>query len=148
NRWCRACAQAATEGHARVRTLYPPERTGTRVSRGGPRGDRHQGHAIQPVDRPLLVIWRHQRQIPVSLQQTAMTMARCEAVLFDLAGTLVDSAPDLAGAANDLRASHGMPPLGFEALRPMVGAGARGMVGAAFGVAPGDARFEGLRDAF
>lgn len=77
-----------------------------------------------------------------------MTMARCEAVLFDLDGTLVDSAPDLAGAANDLRASHGMPPLGFEVLRPMVGAGARGMVGAAFGVAPGDAPFEGLRDAF
>jgi len=77
-----------------------------------------------------------------------MTMARCEAVLFDLDGTLVDSAPDLAGAANDLRASHGMPPLGFEVLRPMVGAGARGMVGAAFGVAPGDAQFEGLRDAF
>ena len=77
-----------------------------------------------------------------------MTTARCEAVLFDLDGTLVDSAPDLAGAANDLRASRGMPPLGFEALRPMVGAGARGMVGAAFGVAPGDGRFEGLRDAF
>jgi len=77
-----------------------------------------------------------------------MTTARCGAVLFDLDGTLVDSAPDLAGAANDLRASHGMPPLGLEALRPMVGAGARGMVGAAFGVTPGDARFEDLRDAF
>lgn len=73
---------------------------------------------------------------------------RCEAVLFDLDGTLVDSAPDLAGAANDLRAEHGLPPLPYEALRPMVGSGARGMVGAAFGVAPGDDRFEGLRDAF
>ncbi|NRF67943.1 phosphoglycolate phosphatase [Aquincola sp. S2] len=75
-------------------------------------------------------------------------MAHCEAVLFDLDGTLVDSAPDLAGAANELRAEHGLPPLPFEALRPMVGSGARGMVGAAFGVAPGDARFEDLRDAF
>jgi phosphoglycolate phosphatase len=75
-------------------------------------------------------------------------MVRCEAVLFDLDGTLIDSAPDLSGAANDLRAQHGMPPLAFEALRPMVGAGARGMVGAAFGVKPGDAQFEALRDAF
>jgi N-acetyl-D-muramate 6-phosphate phosphatase len=77
-----------------------------------------------------------------------MTTARCEAVLFDLDGTLIDSAPDLAGTANDLRAMHGMPDLAFEALRPMVGAGARGMVGAAFGVKPGDTRFESLRDAF
>ena len=69
-------------------------------------------------------------------------------LLFDLDGTLVDSAPDLAGAANDLRAAHGLPALPYEALRPMVGAGARGMVGIAFGVPPGDARFEGLKDAF
>ncbi|WP_088279616.1 phosphoglycolate phosphatase [Ideonella sp. A 288] len=70
------------------------------------------------------------------------------AVLFDLDGTLIDSAPDLAGAANGLRAEHGLPPLPYEALRPMVGSGARGMVGAAFGVAPGHDRFEALKDAF
>lgn len=70
------------------------------------------------------------------------------AVLFDLDGTLVDSAPDLAGAANDLRAAHGLAPLPYAELRPMVGSGARGMVGAAFDVAPGHARFEALRDAF
>jgi len=69
-------------------------------------------------------------------------------VLFDLDGTLIDSAPDLAGAANDLRRSHGLPDLPYELLRPMVGSGARGMVGAAFGVLPGDARFETLRDQF
>ena len=69
-------------------------------------------------------------------------------LLFDLDGTLVDSAPDLSGAANDLRAVHGLPPLPHADLRPMVGAGARGMVGVAFGVAPGDARFDGLKDAF
>jgi phosphoglycolate phosphatase len=69
-------------------------------------------------------------------------------VLFDLDGTLIDSAPDLAGAANRLRADHGLAPLPLEALRPMVGSGARGMVGVAFGVAPGEPRFEELRDAF
>jgi phosphoglycolate phosphatase len=69
-------------------------------------------------------------------------------VLFDLDGTLIDSAPDLAAAANRLRGEHGLPPLPLAELRPMVGAGARGMVGVAFGVCPGDARYEGLRDAF
>lgn len=76
-------------------------------------------------------------------------MARSvKAVLFDLDGTLIDSAPDLAGAANDLRAVHGLAPLDYTLLRPMVGSGARGMVGVAFGRAPGDADFEALRDAF
>jgi phosphoglycolate phosphatase len=77
-----------------------------------------------------------------------MSDSRVRGVLFDLDGTLVDSAPDLAGAANRLRADHGLPPLPLADLRPMVGSGARGMVGVAFGVAPGDARFEALRDAF
>ena len=72
----------------------------------------------------------------------------CRAVLFDLDGTLIDSAPDLAGAANDLRATRGLAPLPFAQLRPMVGAGARGMVGRAFDVAPGDAAFEPLREEF
>ena len=73
---------------------------------------------------------------------------RPELLLFDLDGTLVDSAPDLAGAANDLRDQHGLPPLPYAALRPLVGSGARGMVGVAFGVGPGDERFADLRDAF
>jgi phosphoglycolate phosphatase len=77
-----------------------------------------------------------------------MAIAPVRGVLFDLDGTLIDSAPDLAGAANRLRADHGMPPLPLADLRPMVGSGARGMVGIAFGVAPGDPRFEPLRDAF
>jgi phosphoglycolate phosphatase len=71
-----------------------------------------------------------------------------QAVLFDLDGTLVDSAPDLAGAANDLRAEHGQAPLDYAELRPLVGSGARGMVGAAFGARPGDAGYENLRARF
>lgn len=73
---------------------------------------------------------------------------RFDAVLFDLDGTLVDSAPDLAGAVNDLRARHGLAPLPYESLRPLAGAGARGMVGAGFGVGPGDSQFPELRQAF
>jgi phosphoglycolate phosphatase len=71
-----------------------------------------------------------------------------QAVLFDLDGTLVDSAPDLAGAANDLLAEHGLPPRPYEQLRPVASAGARGLVGATFGVGPADERFEPLRLGF
>lgn len=69
-------------------------------------------------------------------------------VLFDLDGTLIDSAPDLAGAGDEMRVARGLPALGVEHFRPMVGSGARGMVGRAFGVAPGDAAFVELRDEF
>jgi phosphoglycolate phosphatase len=70
------------------------------------------------------------------------------AVLFDLDGTLIDSAPDLAGTANDMRAARGLPPMPYAPLRRMVGAGARGMMGVAFEVLPGHEQFEALRDEF
>ena len=70
------------------------------------------------------------------------------AILFDLDGTLIDSAPDLAGAGNDMRIARGLPPHPLEHFRPMVGSGARGMVGRAFGVGPQDDGFIALRDEF
>ena len=70
------------------------------------------------------------------------------AVLFDLDGTLIDSAPDLAGAGNDMRLARGMAVLPLDHFRPMVGAGARGMVERALGVQPQDAAFSELRDEF
>jgi N-acetyl-D-muramate 6-phosphate phosphatase len=70
------------------------------------------------------------------------------AVLFDLDGTLIDSAPDLAGAANDMRTARGLVPRPLAHFRPMVGSGARGMVGRALDVGPDDARFAALRDEF
>ena len=71
-----------------------------------------------------------------------------KALLFDLDGTLIDSAPDLAGAANDMRSARGLPQLPYASFRPMVGSGARGMVGAGFGVGPDQAEFASLRDEF
>ena len=70
------------------------------------------------------------------------------AVLFDLDGTLIDSAPDLAGACNEMRIERGLAPLPYVELRRMVGSGARGMVGTSFGLAPGDPGYEALRDEF
>lgn len=70
------------------------------------------------------------------------------AVFFDLDGTLVDSAPDLAGAGNEMRLQRGLPPLPLETFRPMVGSGARGMLGIALGATPDDPHFDALRDEF
>lgn len=70
------------------------------------------------------------------------------AVLFDLDGTLIDSAPDLAGAANQLRQARGLPDLPLAALRPMVGSGARGMLRVALQVDSEHAEFESLKQEF
>lgn len=74
--------------------------------------------------------------------------AAVRAVLFDLDGTLIDSAPDLAGAGNDMRAARGLPMLPLAHFRPMVGSGARGMLGRALQVQPDHPDFEALRDEF
>ena len=67
------------------------------------------------------------------------------AVLFDLDGTLADTAPDLAAAVNWTRTERGLEPTPYAVLRPTASAGARGMIGAAFGLAPGDEGYEELR---
>lgn len=70
------------------------------------------------------------------------------AVLFDLDGTLIDSAPDLGAAADAMRTARGMPSLPLEMYRPMAGAGARGMLGVAFGLTPEAPEFATLREEF
>ena len=70
------------------------------------------------------------------------------AVLFDLDGTLIDSAPDLGAAADRMRVARGLPSLPLERYRPMAGAGARGMLGVAFGMTPDHPEFAALREEF
>mgnify|MGYP001627034732 CR=1 FL=1 len=64
------------------------------------------------------------------------------AVLFDLDGTLLDSAPDLGHAANVLRARRGLPPLPLTVYRPRASSGAAGMLAVALDLHPGDDAFE------
>lgn len=69
-------------------------------------------------------------------------------VLFDLDGTLIDSAPDLGAAVNRMRADRGLPLLADSALRPHASHGARGLIGAGFGVTPDQPEFLTLREEF
>jgi 2-phosphoglycolate phosphatase len=73
---------------------------------------------------------------------------QAQAVLFDLDGTLIDSAPDLGAAADRMRVERGLASLPLERYRPMAGAGARGMLGVAFGITPDDSQYPVLRDEF
>jgi phosphoglycolate phosphatase len=74
--------------------------------------------------------------------------AGVRAVLFDLDGTLLDSAPDLAGAANAMRMQRGLAALPLEQFRSHSGSGARGMLRVAFGVEPGHDGFDDLKQQF
>jgi phosphoglycolate phosphatase len=70
------------------------------------------------------------------------------AVLFDLDGTLADTAPDLTYALNCVRGARGLPALPLAATRPFASQGARGLIGAGFNIKPGDAGYDALRDEF
>ena len=67
-------------------------------------------------------------------------------VLFDLDGTLLDSAPDMAATVNRMRAARGRPPMPLEALRPHVSKGSRAMSAAAFPELGGEVPGEMIRE--
>lgn len=66
-------------------------------------------------------------------------------ILFDFDGTLADTAPDLAAAANQQRTRRGLEPLPYETLRPVASQGARGLLRVALGLKPGDDEYEPTR---
>jgi N-acetyl-D-muramate 6-phosphate phosphatase len=76
------------------------------------------------------------------------TKRRVDAVLFDLDGTLIDSAPDLTGTLNDMRLARSLPAWPVAELREHCGSGARGMLWAGMQLRPGDAAYGALRDEF
>ena len=71
-----------------------------------------------------------------------------KAVLFDLDGTLADTAPDLGAALNKLLAEEGRPAQPYDAIRPLASHGVRGLLGLGFGLTPDDAAFADMRMRF
>ncbi len=69
-------------------------------------------------------------------------------ILFDLDGTLADTAPDLGLALNMQRERHGLPPLPQEAIRPYASHGSRGLLSIGFGLVPENAAFASMRDEY
>lgn len=70
------------------------------------------------------------------------------AVLFDLDGTLADTAPDLAAALNHVRRLDGLPEVSVSQLRPHTSGGARGLIQAGYGFGPEHADFERIKTEF
>jgi len=68
-----------------------------------------------------------------------------QAVLFDLDGTLADTAPDLAFALNETLRHFGREPLRYEHIRPVVSHGGIALIQLGFGLAPEDPTFEQRR---
>ena len=64
-----------------------------------------------------------------------------QAVLFDLDGTLIDSAPDLGAAVDKMRVDRGLSSFPLDHYRHMAGAGARGMLVICFDITPDHADF-------
>tara|TARA_R110002074_G_scaffold402329_1_gene607289 strand:+ start:15555 stop:16211 length:657 start_codon:yes stop_codon:yes gene_type:complete len=71
-----------------------------------------------------------------------------EHILFDLDGTLADTADDLANALNAIRLQHGLTALPKEVIRPTVSLGGNAMIKLAFDLEEGDTGFEIIRDEF
>jgi 2-phosphoglycolate phosphatase len=71
-----------------------------------------------------------------------------EAVLFDLDGTLADTAPDMARTVNRMRTNRGLEPVTAESVRPHVSKGARGMLMAAFQMGTDHPDFPAMREEF
>lgn len=69
-------------------------------------------------------------------------------ILFDLDGTLLDSAHDLGAAVDAMRVRRDLPPLGFAHYRSMVGSGARGLLKLAFDLSPQDEGYESMKEEF
>jgi len=72
-------------------------------------------------------------------------MTTLSTVLFDLDGTLLDTAPDLAFALNRTLEDFGRPALPFERIRPVVSHGGRALIQLGFGLEPDAPGFEERR---
>jgi len=79
---------------------------------------------------------------------TADTLQPFSAILFDLDGTLVDTAPDLAFALTTLMQQEGLAPLPYNTIRPVASNGSAGLLGLGFGITPEHPDYTALQQRF
>lgn len=77
-----------------------------------------------------------------------MIQNKIKTILFDLDGTLVDTAPDLGYALNLQLKKHGKQPLADAEIRPFASHGSKGLLALGFGITPDDANFIQMRDEY
>lgn len=70
---------------------------------------------------------------------------RLRAVLFDMDGTLLDTAPDFIAICQAMLAERGLPPVTDKLIRDVISGGAKAMVAATFALSPDAEGFEALR---
>jgi 2-phosphoglycolate phosphatase len=75
-------------------------------------------------------------------------MIKAQSILFDLDGTLLDTAPDLVAALNAVLAAHGKPVLDISTARPYVSRGARGLLQCGFGLGEEAPEYSGYVEEF
>src|SRR5699024_6045691 len=128
----RVCAGPAAARHAPPRSFHSPAGARRRLPPQRAGSARDRGHALQPAlaHRPYRRRARGQllpfRRAPAMSSPAALP----DAVLFDLDGTLIDSAPDLLAALDHVRAGLDLPPSGHSGLREHVSRGAGGLLAA------------------
>lgn len=77
-----------------------------------------------------------------------MVISPFNVVLFDLDGTLVDTAPDLGFALNSLLEQEGKAPLDHALIRPVASNGSAGLLGLGFGISKEDPAYPALQQRF
>ncbi|KKM83370.1 hypothetical protein LCGC14_1310110 [marine sediment metagenome] len=84
----------------------------------------------------------------VAANQASVLLKPFSAILFDLDGTLVDTAPDLAFALNTLLAQEGLDPLDYNEIRPVASNGSPGLLFLGFGISPDHKNYFSLQQRF
>ncbi len=97
---------------------------------------------------PRSITWLPAEKTELHAMTSLPKLKKPRAILFDLDGTLADSAPDLTAAINEVRVEFGLEKLPYESLRPFASAGAPGLVRAAFQIERDHVLFPYLRERF
>lgn len=91
---------------------------------------------------------RSDTMIPLQMPWIRMMLDKISAVLFDLDGTLLDTAPDLARSLNTLRQRYDQAPLPVHLVRNVASLGCPGLIQLGFNIDTGNSQYPQLRDDF